>query len=140
MWSTKANSYFTSQNNLLNSSEWNLPFWKPTDPLYPDTQQCYGVRETPQIETSPSEGTMIKTTTPTLPKPSRSSITEPTPTLPPATIVQLADQLENTAVFADIAEALEYEPTQLRKDYLPATLPEPTRKAMTNPEDEMLAM
>ena len=83
---------------------------------------------------------MIETTAPTLPEPSRSSITEPTPTLPPATIAQLADRLEDAPVFADIAEALEYKPTQLRKDYLPATLPEPTRKIMTNPEDKMLTM
>ena len=66
-----------------------------------------------------------------LSEPFRSSVTEPTLTLPPATIAQLAERFEDAPVFADIAKALDYKTMQPRQDYLPITLSEVVRPAIT---------
>jgi hypothetical protein len=89
-------------------------------------------------DTSLSESTTVEELS--LPEPSRSSITEPTPTLPPATIAQLAERFEDAPVFADIAETSDHEIAQPRQDYLPTALPEPARRTMTNVEDDLLAL
>jgi hypothetical protein len=67
-------------------------------------------------------------------------ITEPTPTLLPATIAQLTERFEDAPVFADITEAPDHETMQPRQDYLPMTLPEPTERTMANVDNNLLAM
>jgi hypothetical protein len=126
-WSAKSNCYFTCKDQLLDPTQWKLPFWELHDPFHPANRHCYkAYREQVKDDTSPSESTTAEQLELSLPKPSQSSITEPMPTLPPVTIAQLTEQFENAPVFANIAEAPDHEVTQPRQDYLPTALPEPT--------------
>jgi hypothetical protein len=141
VWSVKNNSYYTSAAKLVDQMIWKLPFWQPTNTFHPINQGQYlGYHVPIKKESPPSGETTVQLPDKPLPVPTRSSITEPTPTLPLATIAQLTDQLGDMPVFADIVEVPDYEPAQPKQDYLPTTLPEPVRRTMVNPDDDLLAM